>query len=129
MALELPVDDFDAGPRHELALGALFDLAGMDHESWLWRLDAACRGEDPQIFFPDTANSAPAKEVCAPCPVRSECLDHALRYERIGIWAGTTERERRRMRQRMGIRLIELVPDDDELQEIEDDNVEEDEWQ
>lgn len=130
MAMQLPVDDFDAEPRHELALGALFDLAGMDHESWLWRLDAACHGQDPELFFPEVgASTSAAKAICRPCPVRADCLEHALRHEKNGIWGGTSQKERTRMRQRMGIHLIELAPSDDELHDIEDDDNEEDEWQ
>ena len=37
-----------------------------------------------------------AKEICAGCPVREVCLDHALnRREKMGVWGGMTERERR----------------------------------
>ena len=114
-----------------LAMSALFDLAGMEHDTWLWRADAACRNEDVELFFPErgVATTA-AKEICAPCPVRAECLEHALRYEKNGIWGGTSQRERKRMRQRMGIRLIELTPvDDDEAPDDIDDEEEDDEWQ
>lgn len=68
-----------------------------------WRQRAACRGLDPEIFYPATDEDAePAKAVCALCPVREACLEHALaRRERDGIWGGLTERERRRiLRQR-----------------------------
>ena len=37
-----------------------------------------------------------AKAVCSECPVRTECLEHALNSdERYGIWGGLTDRERR----------------------------------
>ncbi|MFO7701064.1 MAG: WhiB family transcriptional regulator, partial [Acidimicrobiia bacterium] len=37
-----------------------------------------------------------ALAVCAACPVRVECLGHALATnERFGVWGGTTEKERR----------------------------------
>ena len=40
----------------------------------------------------------PAKEICALCPVRTSCLEHALAVrERDGVWGGATERERRRL--------------------------------
>ncbi len=36
-----------------------------------------------------------AKAVCAPCPVRLECLDHAIAEgERFGVWGGLSVRER-----------------------------------
>ncbi len=70
-----------------------------------WRKRAACRGIDVEIFYPATDeddDAEPAKAVCAECPVRQACLEHALaNREREGIWGGTTERERRRiLRQR-----------------------------
>ena len=39
-----------------------------------------------------------AKAVCAQCPVKQQCLEHALEFdERHGIWGGTTPTERRVM--------------------------------
>ena len=38
---------------------------------------------------------AAAKAVCAGCPVRRECLDHALTSgEPYGVWGGLSEGER-----------------------------------
>jgi len=69
-----------------------------------WKSDAACRGIDTGIFFPDSeADAGIALEVCATCPVRQACLDFALRTRQDdGIWGGHTEAERRRMRRRVG---------------------------
>ena len=64
-----------------------------------WRDQAACRGLDPEIFYPvSDEDSDAAKAVCAQCPVREACLEYALaNRERDGVWGGATERERRRM--------------------------------
>ena len=64
-----------------------------------WRNRAACRGIDPDIFFPVTDEDAePAKAICDACPVREACLEFALAArEREGVWGGATERERRRI--------------------------------
>ncbi len=64
-----------------------------------WRNRAACRGIDPDIFFPVTDEEAePAKAICNACPVREACLEFALAArEREGVWGGATERERRRI--------------------------------
>jgi WhiB family redox-sensing transcriptional regulator len=54
-------------------------------------------------FYPATDDEAEsAKAVCAQCPVREACLEHALSVrEKDGVWGGCTERERRRiLRQR-----------------------------
>jgi WhiB family transcriptional regulator, redox-sensing transcriptional regulator len=67
-----------------------------------WRSEAACRGLNPDLFFSargDTSDVRKAKAVCAECPVREPCLEYALdASESVGTWAGTTPRERQRMR-------------------------------
>jgi WhiB family redox-sensing transcriptional regulator len=68
-----------------------------------WRLRSACRGLDPDIFYPSSDEEAEeAKGICADCPVQQVCLEFALTHrERDGVWGGLTERERRRaLRQR-----------------------------
>jgi WhiB family redox-sensing transcriptional regulator len=67
-----------------------------------WRRLAACHGTDLNLFYPERGESAePARQVCAPCPVRQPCLAYAL-SNRIthGIWGGLTERERRPLQTR-----------------------------
>lgn len=68
-----------------------------------WRERAACRGVDPDIFYPVSEEDAEeAKAICRSCAVREACLEYALsRRERDGVWGGATERDRRRiLRQR-----------------------------
>ena len=64
-----------------------------------WRQRAACRGVDPDVFYP--ASDEEAEEPTAICrvgPVREACLEYALaNRERDGVWGGATERERRRI--------------------------------
>lgn len=99
----------------------------LDDELGPWKLDAACRGEGLELFFPERRELVTgAVAICAACPVRPECLEHGLRYERHGVWGGTSERQRKAMRQRMGIRLIELAPI---VEDLDDDDEENDEWQ
>lgn len=64
-----------------------------------WRSLGACRGLDPQIFFPETADEEDlALGICAECAVRIACLEHALaRREKVGVWGGTTDKDRRRI--------------------------------
>lgn len=68
-----------------------------DHE---WAKLGNCLGCDPDLFFPERgASTREAKAVCGACVVKDECLEFALRTnEKFGIWGGTSERERRRMR-------------------------------
>jgi WhiB family transcriptional regulator, redox-sensing transcriptional regulator len=64
-----------------------------------WRELGACRGLEPEIFYPLTdEEAAQAKAVCAQCSVQTACLEFALVHrEKEGIWGGATERERRRI--------------------------------
>jgi WhiB family transcriptional regulator, redox-sensing transcriptional regulator len=73
-----------------------------------WRLDAACAEVDPELFFPEPGQApqaAAAKQVCAGCAVRGPCLEAAVhgpqaRDDHSGIFAGTTARDRVRLRGR-----------------------------
>lgn len=64
--------------------------------------NAACRGEDPELFFPlgqglpsDQQIDA-AKVVCRRCPEISDCLQWALEVSPVeGVWGGTAESERK----------------------------------
>ena len=84
----------DSSPRHSTA-GHRAD----------WRDLAACRQQDPELFFPiGTAGPARdqierARRVCRHCLVRTPCLSWALDHGMAaGIWGGATEDERRAMR-------------------------------
>lgn len=71
-----------------------------------WRLRAACRGMDPDLFFPsrgDRVATEKAKEICSRCPVRADCLAHALNIAPSfdhGIYGGLTRGERAAIRRR-----------------------------
>lgn len=74
--------------------------------------DAACAGADVHVFFPEREDEGytEARKVCAGCPVRAQCLDHALvNFERFGMWGGRSPSERqkearaRRLRERVEI--------------------------
>ena len=72
-----------------------------------WRQHAACTGTT-RNFYPERGeNTDQAKQICRTCPAQTECLNYALdNGERLGIWGGMSERERRKERsRRRGIRL------------------------
>ncbi|MGW8792279.1 WhiB family transcriptional regulator [Streptomyces althioticus] len=75
-----------------------------------WRHDAACRTEDPELFFPIGTSGAllqteQAKAVCRGCPVQEQCLEWALETgQSIGVWGGTSETERRALKRRIAAR-------------------------
>jgi WhiB family redox-sensing transcriptional regulator len=78
-----------------------------------WRKGAACRTEDPELFFP-VGTSGPAllqveqaKAVCRRCPVTDRCLAWALETgQDAGVWGGMSEDERRVVRRRGGMRAL-----------------------
>jgi WhiB family redox-sensing transcriptional regulator len=65
-----------------------------------WMMLGACRGLDPEIFFPrDGLGVLGARRICQGCQVRLECLEYALRHRiEHGVWGGASERERKRIR-------------------------------
>ncbi|MCX5263904.1 MULTISPECIES: WhiB family transcriptional regulator [unclassified Streptomyces] len=76
-----------------------------------WRQHAACRREDPDLFFP-IGTSGPAlmqeeqaKTVCRRCPVQEACLEWAMETDQtLGVWGGTSETERRALKRRIKAR-------------------------
>lgn len=64
-----------------------------------WMEDALCAQVDPELWFPEQGSKPwEAKRICSACPVAKQCLAYALDNEEYGVWAGTTERERRPLR-------------------------------
>ncbi len=75
-----------------------------------WRNEAACRGVDPEVFFPHVGHprgrvtnqsKATAMDMCAGCGVTIPCLSYALATpgsQDFGIWGGTTAAQRVQMR-------------------------------
>jgi len=74
-----------------------------------WADHAACKGVDPNVFHPVRGEDlGAARSYCEGCPVRAECLDHALRFEPHGVWGGTSAKQRIRMRRAAGITLVDF---------------------
>lgn len=70
-----------------------------------WRDQAACRSTDPELFFPTGSTGSAlaqiqeARSICRSCPARRPCLQFALETnQEAGIWGGTDEEERRKLR-------------------------------
>lgn len=77
-----------------------------------WMADGACRQHFGDMWFPEEKgqHSAEAKLICLgrdaknrtaipACPVLERCAAYALaQTDLVGIWAGMTERDRRRAR-------------------------------
>lgn len=92
----------------------------MDYPNFTDKGPTPCSQVDPEQFFPDpevdgylrTQNSA--KRIClgkdekfdTECAYRSECLLWALTNNEFGVWGGTTNNERRMMKQRTARRAV-----------------------
>jgi WhiB family redox-sensing transcriptional regulator len=73
-----------------------------------WVDQAACAGADPELWFdsnPDGPASRLALQICAGCPVRTDCLNYALEFGVThGIFGGLLPRQRRTYRRNNKIR-------------------------
>jgi len=76
------------------------NLSGVDD----WIAEAACRNQNTANFFilrgdpQQRVKRIEAYAICKTCPVQRECLDYAVINHELGIWGGTTDRERRIIR-------------------------------
>ncbi|WP_318209461.1 MULTISPECIES: WhiB family transcriptional regulator [unclassified Streptomyces] len=78
-----------------------------------WHARAACYGVKPKeadrLFFHgprNTRDRRQARQVCAACPVRLDCLNWALENkEDVGMWGGLTPKERAKWRTKLDDRL------------------------
>ena len=83
-------------------------MTAVNDVSVTWQESGACRNGDGADFYPPMhperkherlARERRAKSVCAGCPVRAQCLEHAIDVdERYGIWGGLNHDERRLLR-------------------------------
>ena len=78
-----------------------------------WRLRAACRGEDPRLFFPEKAAAGQPtdqrpdhyrrpRRICQPCKVKTQCLNQVIgltdTQDQWGMYGGYTPAERQQER-------------------------------
>lgn len=64
-----------------------------------WRKQASCTNLNPSFFIVERGEDVnPALSVCRTCPVKDPCLRYAIDNNEIGIWGGTTGKQRRRMK-------------------------------
>jgi len=63
-----------------------------------------CAQVDPEIFFAEVADRETIRQavgVCRSCSFTTPCLEYALQEPLAGIWGGTTEVERKRLRRKV----------------------------
>jgi WhiB family redox-sensing transcriptional regulator len=81
-------------------------------DNWEWQFEGACVDADPESFFLEDGMRGSTKRirektaiaVCNTCPVKQQCLDHALNVPEVyGVWGGMTGEERQILAKRLGI--------------------------
>ena len=66
-----------------------------------WHGRSLCAGADPDVFFPPHGSrGTKARQICARCPVRDDCLKYATAADEFGIWGGPDQQERRNLKRR-----------------------------
>ena len=88
----------------ERAAGPIAVIEDDGRQAWLDQ--AACRGHDPERFFPESGEqtkAAEAKAICASCQVRDQCLELAVNAAGgldadHGVFGGTLPAERSQLR-------------------------------
>ncbi|MEV6116636.1 WhiB family transcriptional regulator [Streptomyces sp. NPDC052109] len=75
---------------------------GIPEFVWDARERLQCR-DDPEAFFAEGLRPRQARVLCAGCVYVDPCALFALeRPELVGVWGGTTTRERQSLRRRSG---------------------------
>jgi WhiB family redox-sensing transcriptional regulator len=83
-------------------------------DNWEWQQQGACRSFDTETFFlePNLRGKAKkqkelvASSICGACPVKIQCLEHALNTPEIfGVWGGMTEEQRHQILRKRGIKF------------------------
>lgn len=70
---------------------------------WMQHGSCAKVGPDDPLWYPTGGSTAtPAIRVCNDCPVKSECLNHAITHQEAhGVWGGTSPATRLRLTTRI----------------------------
>ena len=64
-----------------------------------WMEMGICRNAATEIFFSSsTKDQNAAKAMCSRCPVINICLSFAIENYEIGVWGGTSYRQRKHIR-------------------------------
>ena len=89
--------------RGQSAINTISAVLKPQSDFWAWQAEGLCKNEDSEVFFLDPnmrgdvkrLRVSVAKAICQPCPVKNECLQHALTVpETYGVWGGMSEEER-----------------------------------
>ena len=73
-----------------------------------WQFEgASCSGVETNYYFPEhnkiSQENILAKKICSTCIWKTECLTYALHFKVMGIWGGTTLKQRDEIRKKLNI--------------------------
>lgn len=92
------------------SLAAMLDIFDGIKEN-TWKSMGRCITSDPDAFFPASSQQPNAAlALCGKagdpneCPVKAECLAAGMQ-ERYGVWGGTTENDRKKLRRELNIAI------------------------
>jgi len=63
-----------------------------------WKEVGDCRDLENDLFF-NPSRETLAKQICKRCPVRRACLTYAVERMEKGVWGGTNNDERKKLRE------------------------------
>lgn len=90
-------------------------LASSLWERPAWQAEGTCRTQPDLDWLAEMPrDAAAARSVCIGCPVRRECLTHALEFDEVGVWGGTTDLQREGARE-VGWTVEELLAETAEV--------------
>jgi WhiB family redox-sensing transcriptional regulator len=72
-------------------------LSGEARARVRWQDQALCARTDSEAYF-EHPTSAAKRRCLSECPVRQECLEFALDTGAVGMWGGTSPKERRKIK-------------------------------
>jgi WhiB family redox-sensing transcriptional regulator len=84
------------------------------HSNWEWQEEGVCRSFETNTFFLENSLRGKKKSqkekiavsICNTCPVKMQCLEHALNTPEIyGVWGGMTEEQRHQILRKRGIKF------------------------
>ncbi|MFJ9026507.1 WhiB family transcriptional regulator [Streptomyces sp. NPDC102259] len=108
--------------------GLRSDLPASDRITFPYTASPTACQRQPALFSHEATTTPAAqtgieqaKQLCSGCPIAAGCLKWALAHAseaRLGVWAGTTARQRTQLRQRLADRLgtdwVTVVADHDQ---------------
>lgn len=83
-------------------------LLGEADDRWMQTDLKNCHGMNTTIFYPTVREqsddyelvTAEAKKICEGCCVQRPCLEYAILTREQGVWGGTNDRDRRRIKRK-----------------------------